>query len=68
MVTEKYKGLIERFPLVPIKNDAHLEKANEMAKSLMIRQEPLAADEGEYLEVLIDVIGKYLRRNQGELK
>lgn len=57
MVTEKYKALIERFPLVPIKNDEHLDAAHEVAQSLMCRE--LASDEGEYLEVLLDEIGKY---------
>lgn len=59
MVTEKYKILIERFPLVPIKTDAHLDEAHEVAQSLMLRCQPLAADEGEYLEVLLDEIAKY---------
>lgn len=62
MVTEKYKALIERFPLVPIKNDAHLDEAHEVAQSLMLREEPVTADEGEYLEVLLDEIGKYEKR------
>lgn len=59
MVTEKYRALIERFPLVPIKNDVHLDEAHEIAQSLMLRQEALASDEGEYLEVLLDEIAKY---------
>ncbi len=42
MVTEKYKALIERFPLVPIKNDAHLDEAHEVARSLMLRAELIA--------------------------
>jgi HTH-type transcriptional regulator/antitoxin HigA len=57
MVTDKYKALIERFPLVPIKNDAHLDAAHEVAQSLMCRE--IAPDEGDYLEVLLDEIGKY---------
>jgi HTH-type transcriptional regulator/antitoxin HigA len=63
MVTEKYKALIEHFPLVPIKNDAHLDEAHEVAQSLMLRKEPLAFDEGEYLEVLLDEIGKYEQKH-----
>lgn len=59
MVTEKYKALIERFPLVPIKNDVHLDEAHEVAQSLMIRGESVATDEAEYLEVLLDEIAKY---------
>jgi HTH-type transcriptional regulator / antitoxin HigA len=60
MVTEKYKVLIERFPLVPIKNDAHLDEAHAVAQSLILRE--VAPDEGEYLEVLLDEIGKYEKK------
>jgi antitoxin component HigA of HigAB toxin-antitoxin module len=63
MVTEKYKVLIERFPLVPIKNDAHLDTAHEVAQSLLLRKEPIALDESEYLEVLLDQIGKYEKKH-----
>ena len=59
MVTEKYKALIERFPLIPLKNDAHLDDAHEVAQSLMLRGESVTTDEGEYLEVLLDQIAKY---------
>lgn len=59
MVTEKYKALIERFPLVPIKNETHLDKAHKVAQSLMTRGSDIASDEAEYLEVLLDEIGKY---------
>ncbi len=55
MVTKKYRALIERFPLVPIKSDAHLDKAHSVAQSLMLRKEPVASDEREYLEVLPDL-------------
>lgn len=41
MVTKKYKALIERFPLVPIKNDAHLDEAHEVAQSLMLSRKLL---------------------------
>lgn len=63
MATEKYKALIERFPLVPIKNDKHLDEAHEVARSLMLRAEPVASDESEYLEVLLDEIGKYEKKH-----
>lgn len=59
MVTEKYKALIERFPLVPIKNDTHLDEAHEVAQSLILRGSDIASDEAEYLEVLLDEISKY---------
>jgi HTH-type transcriptional regulator/antitoxin HigA len=63
MVTAKYKALIERFPLVPIKNDAHLDEAHGVAQSLMLRGESVATDESEYLEVLLDEIGKYEKKH-----
>jgi HTH-type transcriptional regulator/antitoxin HigA len=59
MVTEKYKALIDRFPLVPIKNDGHLDEAHEVAQTLILRGSDIASDEAEYLEVLLDEIGKY---------
>ncbi len=59
MITKKYKALIERFPLVPVKTDAQLDEAHEVAQSLMVRSESLASDESDYLEVLLDEIGKY---------
>jgi HTH-type transcriptional regulator/antitoxin HigA len=59
MVTEKYKALIDRFPLAPIKNDAHLDEAHEVAQTLILRGSDIASDEAEYLEVLLDEIGKY---------
>lgn len=63
MVTEKYKALIERFPLVPIKNDTHLDEAHKVAQSLIARVSEIAADEAEYLEVLLHGIGKYESKN-----
>ena len=63
MITEKYMALIQRFPLVPIKNDSHLDEAHEVAQSLMLRAETVANDEGEYLEVLLDEIGKYEKKH-----
>ncbi|MCW5822675.1 MAG: hypothetical protein KIT34_07710 [Cyanobacteria bacterium TGS_CYA1] len=63
MVTKKYRDLIERFPLMPIKNVAHLDKAHSIAQSLMLRKEPLALDEKGYLEVLLDEIEKYEKKH-----
>ncbi len=63
MVTQKYRDLIEHFPLVPIKNDAHLDKAHAVAQGLMLRKKPMASDEKQYLEVLLDEIEKYERKH-----
>jgi len=57
MVTKKYRALIDRFPLVPVKNEEHLNAAHAFAQDLMNRK--LAPDESDYLEVLLDEIGKY---------
>lgn len=63
MVTKKYRDLIERFPLMPIKNDAHLDKAHSIAQSLIFRRESLVSDEKGYLEVLLDEIEKYEKKH-----
>ena len=63
MVTDKYKALIDRFPLVPIRNDTHLDEAHEVAQSLILRGAEIASDEYEYLEVLLDQIGKYEKKH-----
>lgn len=63
MVTKKYKALIERFPLVPIRNDSHLDKAHSVAQRLMLRKEPMGSDERAYLEVLLDEIEKYEKKH-----
>ncbi len=63
MVTKKYRDLIERFPLMPIKSETHLDKAHSIAQSLMLRKEPLSCDEKGYLEVLLDEIEKYEKKH-----
>ncbi len=62
MVTDKYKTLIDRFPLVPIKNDTHLDEAHKIAQALIFRGD-ISSDEADYLEVLLDAIGKYERQH-----
>lgn len=59
MVTEKYRALIDSFPLVPIQDDKHLDAAHEVAQGLMLRKTSMAVDEEQYLEVLLDEIAKY---------
>lgn len=48
---------------MPIKNEGHLDRAHEVAQSLMLMKEPLSADEQDYLEVLLDEIGKYEKKH-----
>ena len=64
MVTKKYRELIEHFPLVPIKNDDHLDKAHAVVQSLTLRKKPMASDEKQYLEVLLNLIEKYEKKYQ----
>ena len=61
MATKKYKALIDRFALTPIKTDAHLDEAHAIAQSLMLRE--ISNDENDYLEVLLDEIGKYEKKH-----
>lgn len=63
MISKKYKKLIENFPLVPIRSDAHLDEAHDIAQRLLCRKEPLAIDEKEYLEVLLNEISKYEQKH-----
>jgi antitoxin component HigA of HigAB toxin-antitoxin module len=63
MATEKYKALIDRLALAPIKSDGQLDEAHEVAQSLMLRELPLAPEEEDYLEVLLDEIAKYEQKH-----
>jgi len=63
MVTEKYRALIDQFPLIPIRCDEDLNKAHAVAQSLMLRSEAIAPDEKDYLEVLLNEIGKFEKKN-----
>ncbi|MBP6743653.1 hypothetical protein KA344_00400 [bacterium] len=59
MATEKYKKLIDRLPLIPIKDDAHLDAAHCMAQSLIALKNKLSTEEEGYLEVLLNEIVRY---------
>ncbi len=63
MLDKKYKALIERFPLTPIKGDKHLDEAHHVAQSLMLRKVALEPLEEDYLEVLLDEISKYEKKH-----
>lgn len=60
MVDENYKVLIEIFPLIPIKDESHLDRAHEVAQKLMLRQ--LSESEDDYLQVLLDEIAKFEKK------
>ena len=53
----KYKVLIEKFPLIPIKSDTQLSAAHKMARSLFDAK--LDQYEEGYLEILLNEIQKY---------
>ena len=59
-VRDDYLELVRRFPLRPIRSDAAYDAAVDMISSLAVRGEAdLGADEGDYLDVLSDLVGKY---------
>lgn len=54
-----YKHLIDRFPLRPIKDDAHLNAAMEVVRELVSRKDNLTPDECDYHAVLLQLIKTY---------
>lgn len=55
-----YFELVKRFPLVPIKNEAHLKAAFAVIDELSILdEEKLTGDQADYLMVLSDLVEKY---------
>jgi HTH-type transcriptional regulator/antitoxin HigA len=58
--TDEYFELIERFPLVPIKSDAHLREAFRLIDELSIVDDgKLAPGKADYPMVLSDLVEKY---------
>lgn len=55
--SSKYLSLIERFPLVPIRDDRHLKQALDQIDLLLRRR--LVVAEQEYLDVLTDLVERY---------
>jgi antitoxin component HigA of HigAB toxin-antitoxin module len=59
-VADDYLALINRFPLVPIKNARHLKEAFELLDELSIAdEEKLTGGQADYLLVLTDLVEKY---------
>jgi antitoxin component HigA of HigAB toxin-antitoxin module len=59
-VSRDYLDLINRFPLVPIKNDAHLKVAHNVIDELsLIGEDGLTAGQADYLAVLGDLTTAY---------
>ncbi len=57
-VTENYTALIARFPLRPIRDEATLDAASDLADELAARDD-LTPEETAYLDVLADQIERY---------
>ena len=60
---DSYFELIEKFPLCPIVNDAHLDRAIGVIDSLLDRFDSLDPSEKAYLDVLGDLVEKYENEN-----
>ncbi len=54
-----YGKLIKRFPLRPIRDDEHNERAADICDTLLDRLDSLNQAERDYLEVLTGLISKY---------
>ncbi len=54
---ETYLALVIEFPLIPIRDDDHLARANAVIDRLL--QQDLDTGQQDYLEVLTDLIAKY---------
>ncbi len=57
--SKAYGKLIKRFPLRPIRDDEHNERAAEICDTLLDRGDSLCQSERDYLEVLTDLVSKY---------
>jgi HTH-type transcriptional regulator / antitoxin HigA len=54
---DSYFELVKQFPLIHIRDSAHLDSAEKMMRQLL--EKALDAGEQEYLDVLTDLIEKY---------
>jgi antitoxin component HigA of HigAB toxin-antitoxin module len=60
IVTDDYFHLIQRFPLVPIRNDRHLKEAHKIIDELsIIDPDDLTEGQIAYLEVISDLTSKF---------
>jgi HTH-type transcriptional regulator/antitoxin HigA len=56
----EYLELIQRFPLLPIQNDAGLRQAEKVLDELsIIDEDKLTPSQGGYLQVLTDLVERY---------
>lgn len=56
-VPDTYLKLVKRFPLIHIRDEAHLDEALELLNELLRRERDLGAQ--EYLDVLTDLVAAY---------
>jgi HTH-type transcriptional regulator/antitoxin HigA len=56
-----YFDLVRKFPLIPIRNDAHLAEALEVIDALL--QQDLDNGAQNYLDVLTDLVAAYERQH-----
>jgi HTH-type transcriptional regulator/antitoxin HigA len=59
---DNYRRLVALFPLVPLRDETHLNDAIVLMKELAYRRAELTSGEADYLSVLGDLIGQYERR------
>lgn len=63
-VADDYLDLVRRFPLVPIKSEAHLRNAFKVIDALsIIDEERLTNGQADYLLVLTDLVERYEARH-----
>ncbi len=60
-----YKGLMEIFPLRPIRDDTDLDNSLELVDDLAVINKP-TADQADYLDVLSTMIEAYERDNMDD--
>jgi HTH-type transcriptional regulator/antitoxin HigA len=59
-ISDDYLDLVRRFPLVPIRDNAHLKQAIRMIDELsVIDEEKLSTGQAGYLRVLSDLVEKF---------
>jgi antitoxin component HigA of HigAB toxin-antitoxin module len=63
-----YMALVERFPLVQIRDRKHLRAANELSAGLVLKGNTRSKGETEYLKVLSDLIHAYESRTFAHLR
>lgn len=57
--SKEYMALISLFPLVPIRNRQCFRQARKVLDQLLARYDEMTSEEGDYFDVLCDLIHKY---------